>query len=629
MSSLDIESGSTKTSLIGVSSSKCDAEHVDQKKKVRTARAILKLARPFFFDVESRKMAWALSIFLIMILVGESITLVKFSTIQKDYMTALQQKDVDGFYVGIWAIFKVLLLFPALSGAHNSVQAILGVQWRARVTRTLTKEYLAGNSQRPAFFAMHLDGFIDNPDQRICDDAEKLVTNSIDLVVKVSGGVFKGLGFVVVLYNISHAGCIGLVTYSLVITLIGVFGFGPLIFKYRQLMTKQEADMRYCLIRVRENAESVAFFQGGLSEWYRFEEMFNTLVATIYRCTVVTSSFEMLRQFSSYAIYPLPALMVAPAYLRGEIEFGVISQAGFAFMMIKFALLQILSELDAFASLAVQVSRLAELEEGMQANESSSYTPVVTLQETDDSSKKVLALMDFTLRTPARRGGHQQTLFSNLSLTLSSGESMLIVGSSGIGKSSLLRGVAGLWTSGSGTVQRCDSSSVFFMPQRPYMYLGTLREQLLYPNVARTDVKSETLRETLKEVNLGYLIERYSLRDSQEWTHILSLGEQQRLNFARMLLQPSLRLALIDEGTSACDPDNEAHLYDLLKKRNYSFVSVGHRPALRQYHSHALWLQQKEGPTDGNGCSKGADTQFLLMEDFIKLGPVRQASEAY
>jgi len=262
---------------------------------------------------------------------------------------------------------------------------------------------------------------------------------------------------------------------------------------------------------------------------------------------------------------------------------------------------------------------MTELEEAIQLDERSCHTQVFTLKETNDSSEQLLALSDFTLRTPLRSGGLQQTLVQDLNLTLSSGESMLIVGSSGIGKSSLLRGVAGLWRSGSGMVQRCGTSSVFFMPQRPYMYLGTLREQLLYPNVARTDIKSKDLRETLKDVKLGYLIERYSLNDSQEWTHILSLGEQQRVNFARLLLQPSLRLALIDEGTSACDPANEAYMYDLLKKRNYSFVSVGHRPALRQYHSHALWLQQKNEATNGSGRCSGADAQFLVMEDFEKL----------
>jgi len=612
MASFDIECSSNGASLIVEASG-----DVVRKERLRTVRAVLLHARPFFFGAETRKMAWGLSVLLLLLLVGESLALIQFSNFNKKYMTALQKKDEDGFYAGIWGTAKMLMVFAPLSGAHNLVQEVLGVEWRARVTRTLTKDYLTGNSQRPAFYSMQLDGAVDNPDQRICQDAALFVSSSIALVIDVFKALFQGLGFLVVLYNISHAGCIGLVCYSLVVTAVGVRGFGPWIYKYTQLITKQEATMRYCLIRVRENAESVAFFQGGISEWHRFEEMFNELVATIYRSTVVTSSFSMLNKFTMFAVYPLPALLVAPAYLRGEVEFGAISQAAFAFHMSSKALRVITKNLGAFASLAVQASRLSELEEAIQLDERSLNTQVFTLKETNDSSEQMLALSDFTLRTPVR-GGLQQTLIQDLNLKLSSGESMLIVGSSGIGKSSLLRGVAGLWRSGSGMVQRCGISSVFFMPQRPYMYLGTLREQLLYPNVARTDVKSKTLRETLKEVKLGYLIERYSLNDSQEWTHILSLGEQQRVNFARLLLQPSLRLALIDEGTSACDPANEAYMYDLLKKRNYSFVSVGHRPALRQYHSHALWLQQKEA-TNGSGSSSGSDAQFLVMEDFEKL----------
>lgn len=213
--------------------------------------------------------------------------------------------------------------------------------------------------------------------------------------------------------------------------------------------------------------------------------------------------------------------------------------------------------------------------------------------ESYGKDEQVLRLSNIKLMTPFRKGCKQHALVDNLSLHLIRGQSMLIVGSSGIGKSSLLRGIAGLWTAGSGEVHRIGGAGIFFMPQRPYMYLGTLREQLLYPDVERVDVAPETFQEVLKQVNLGYLVNRYSLHETQEWTHILSLGEQQRVNFARMLLRPALKLALIDEGTSACDPSNEAYLYRLLNGKGYSYVSVGHRPGLREFHSHALYLRQR------------------------------------
>merc|ERR1719454_372063 len=157
------------------------------------------------------------------------------------------------------------------------------------------------------------------------------------------------------------------------------------------------------------------------------------------------------------------------------------------------------------------------------------------------------------------------------------------------------------------------------------MYLGTLQEQLLYPHVERTDVSPAALRGALQNVNLGYLVDRYSLNQTQEWTNILSLGEQQRINFARLMMRPSLSLALLDEGTSACDPANEAYLYEMLARRKHSYVSVGHRPALRQFHAHALWLSKPEAGEAAalsglpSGASEPAVASFLLMKDFEKV----------
>ena len=202
--------------------------------------------------------------------------------------------------------------------------------------------------------------------------------------------------------------------------------------------------------------------------------------------------------------------------------------------------------------------------------------------EHGDREGVVLELRDFTLRTPLRLGAPQQTLVDGLSFCLRDSMSMLVAGSSGIGKSSLLRSIAGLWTEGRGRVLCCRRDAIFFMPQRPYMFLGTLREQMLYPDL-ESDATDDTLAALLQEVNLGYLLKRYSLDDAETWTNVLSLGEQQRINFVRVLLRSDLQLALIDEGTSACDPANEQHLYKLLGERLRSYVSVGHRPPPPQF----------------------------------------------
>ena len=214
-----------------------------------------------------------------------------------------------------------------------------------------------------------------------------------------------------------------------------------------------------------------------------------------------------------------------------------------------------------------------------------------------------------TLRTPLHSGKFQETLCQQLSFQICSGQWLLIVGESGIGKSSLLRAAAGLWTDGAGTIA-CHRHSSFFLPQKPYMFRGSLRSQLLYPQPpGNGEVSDADLECVLRKVNLTSVLDQHGISREKDWSSILSLGQQQRLSFARMLLRPDLRLVLIDEGTSACDVENEALLYKLLRDKICSVVSTGHRPSLRQYHSHALWLQSSRS---GHGCCAA---RFLTMDE--------------
>jgi len=405
------------------------------------------------------------------------------------------------------------------------------------------------------------------------------------------------------MYRISPFVCISIIFYALAGTLITALGFGPWIMHYQNECIRQEAGLRYSLIRVRENAESIAFFKGGDAELAHFDELFRRLTATVYRSITVRTGFSVFNRTFHWATFAVAPLTVGPAYLRGEIEFGAIAQAGMAFNTILGGLTLIMNKMESLSNFAVRVRRLHALDEALQRESlrakasqlSGAGASCIASLELPPSSPVVLKLQEMTLRTPPREACFQQTLAERLSLQIDGGQTLLIAGDSGIGKSSLLRATAGLWTDGSGSVSLCGGSSVFFMPQRPYMFVGTLREQLLYPEVNRASVNSAVLEEALREVGLGYLLEQHSLWDSKEWASLLSLGEQQRINFARVLLKRGVRLALVDEGTSACDPQNEARLYSLLQQRVGSYVSVGHRPALQQHHSHVLWLQRPQG----------------------------------
>lgn len=573
-------------------------------------------------------------------------------------MTALQQRDVDGFYGGLRQVGTLILGAIPLFGLHRIAMDVLKVQWRTALTTRLAAKYLADSGQSHSmFYRLHLAGDIDNPDQRILQDAHDFVGTALELVTNMFGTVFKVVGFSSVLYAMSPSICGGLGAYVIFGTVVSARGFGPRIMRYQQDCRKQEATLRYCLIRVRENAESIAFFRGGGAEWARFKDLFDELLGTIYRGIYLLTGFGVFKQAFNFATFAVAPLAVGPAYLRGEVEFGAISQASLAFSVILSGLTVVMSHTESLSALSAQVSRLDALEQALQreasgdgasgawgaqgppasaapagaaqrpkggridlVEEDVSETPDASGMDTQDVMRHdrriVLEFTALTLLTPPPRGPpggtsqqHQHALIENLSLRLASGESLLIVGLSGIGKSSLLRAVAGLWSSGSGSIARCSARSTSFMPQNPYMFLGTLQEQLLYPHVKEHMTTDGALEDALRQVNLGYLLERYRLHDTEDWSTVLSLGERQRINFARVLLQPGLRLALIDEGTSACDPANEGRLYELLQQRVPSYVSVGHRPCLERYHSHVLNLHW---PDSGGGV---ASAYFSTMAE--------------
>jgi len=588
-----------------------------------TAAAVV--VRPFLArGSPTRRRGTALITGMLVTLLAESMLLLAFSEVQKDYMTALEQKNSTRFYEGLWKVGGVILCVVPSIGLHCYLQESLATEWRAAMTRSLAGCYLAGRgaSGQGLFYKLHMDGSLDNPDQRICQDTADLVTNGLRLSVDVCSSVLRLLGFVAVLYRISPGICAGIFLYAAVSTFGAVVGFGPRMFKYQTLITQQEATLR-----VRENAESIAFYRGGLMEWHKFEALFATLVNTVYQRIRQICGFLMFTSAIRFATFAVPVLLVGPKYMRGEAEFGQISQVSFAFHMIFDALMLITSKVPDFSRLAVQMSRLHALHQVLLHQEPARssvtaphnvavgwqndfVTTSIVLREVPLARDEdlILDVRGVTLLTPSRQGAQQQTLLKDITFQLKGGTSLLIVGESGIGKSSLLRAIAGLWSDGQGSITRCGAGAAFFMPQRPYMCLGTLREQLMYPH-SNSLVSAQDIRTALQDVRLEYLFDRHGLFTEHDWSTILSLGEQQRINFARVLLQPELKLALLDEGTSACDPENEMHLYDALKRKLKSFVSVGHRPGLRRFHTHVLLLERDKRTSDG----QTAPAKYSLM----------------
>jgi vitamin B12/bleomycin/antimicrobial peptide transport system ATP-binding/permease protein len=339
---------------------------------------------------------------------------------------------------------------------------------------------------------------------------------------------------------------------------------------------------------VRDNAESIAFYRGEMRER---RDLVNRLMAAVVNMLDIVGWNRNLAFFISgyfYAAALMPVLIVAPMYMSGEVEFGVVTQSAGAFAQVLSSVSLIVTQFERLSAYLAGVQRLGMLwdeldefdaEEDRVAQEGS--------QEVDEHSLKV-SLNKLTVRTP----DGMKTLVNDLSFELRRNQSLLIMGASGTGKSSVLRTIAGLWPIGSGALERPPLRDIMFLPQRPYMINGNLRDQLLYP-YPDEGFSDEQILEVASKVNLSDVLERVDsdLDRVMDWINVLSIGEQQRVAFARLFLR-NAKFAFLDEATSALDEDNQEHLYQLLKVAGTGFISVGHRSTLIEYHDRVLKLDR-------------------------------------
>jgi vitamin B12/bleomycin/antimicrobial peptide transport system ATP-binding/permease protein len=497
-----------------------------------------------------------------------------FSYVARDMMTALADRNAPTFIYKMALVVGYNLVSAPVVALSGYVTGKLMLNWR----QWLTEQFLEDSLRDRAFYRISSDARIDNPDQRISEDLNVFTAFAVSFVVQVLQGLASGISFIVVLWLISPilvvvlAACVG--GGSLLTIVIG----RPLIginFAQRRL----EADFRYALVGLRNNAEAIAFFGGEprehralLQRLYAVMANFNLLIVWQRNVAFFTYAYDFLLPL-------VPYLALAPSFFAGTIEFGKITQASAAFITLRTSLSLVIDQFNSLSSFAAVVERLAVYQEA------SSAAPAVGRDariETVEAGR--LSIEQLTLNTPDDR----RTLVRDLSLVIEDGEALLIVGDSGTGKTSLLRAIAGLWRSGRGRIVRPPLAQVMFLPQRPYMMLGSLREQLCYPHAA--DVSGERLAEVLRLVQLESLPERIGGLDAEvRWEDYLSLGEQQQIAFARLLLnRPAY--AFLDEATSALDPGKEQVLYDCLESARIRIVSVGDRLRLPRYHHRILEL---------------------------------------
>src|SRR5680860_1224512 len=500
---------------------------------------------------------------------------VRFNAWYNTFYTALQEKDWNTFLYQFLVFTVLAVLFIVTAVYQLYLQQWLQIRWR----RWLTEAYLGRWLADGTHYRMRLKGDeADNPDQRIAEDIKQFVDSTLTLI-----------SFVVILWTLSAATplMIGSASYeipgylvwaALIYSALGTWVthlVGRPLIKLNFDQQRYEADFRFSLVRLRENAEEVTLLAGEPAEEERLHDRFAHVIKNWHGIMSRTKKLTFLTAGYNQAAIIFPFLVVSPVYFFGTLTLGGLMQISQAFSQVQSALSFFVSAYSSIADWKAVLDRLAGFENAIDwAQKLGETAPRV---EFVSEGAGTLHVEQLAVGLP-----NGQEIVHLSDLVIAPGERILVTGPSGSGKTSLFRALGGIWPFGTGSVRIPEGASVLVLPQRPYLPLGTLRGALAYPGPQDGFANGE-IETVLAEVGLGALRDR--LDTTAYWTDTLSGGEKQRLSIARTLLQKPQWLFL-DEATSALDEASEATLYKLLMERlpDSAIVSIGHRSSLNEFH---------------------------------------------
>ena len=558
------------------------------RSKRNAVRDAWRLAKPYWVS-EEKWSARGLLLAIVVLNLGNVYISVRLNEWNNAFYNALQKLDGSEFFrqLGIFCLLAAVFIVMAVYALYLS--QMLQIRWR----RWLTRRYLGAWLADRAYYQLELKRATDNPDQRISEDLNQFTSYVLTLSLGLLTSVVSLASFLVILWGVSGPadipigpwGTLHLPAYLVWAALLYA-GVGtwltikigrplvPLNFDQQRL----EADFRFSLVRLRENAESVALYRGEAMELDVFRQRFGSVFENFWQ---IMKRQKRLAWFTSgYGQVALifPVVVVAPRYFAKQIGLGVLMQVVGAFTSVQSSLSFIISSYTNIAAWQAVTERLSGFEERLSAiHHSTREQGPIVIRRTETGVDVDGVDLDLPDGQPLLRG---------VAFSAGRGAAVQISGPSGAGKSTLLRAIAGLWPYGRGEIS-LGQGRVLFVPQRPYLPLGTLAAALRYPGGENDSIPSTMLATVLTQVGLGALIN--DLDAVHDWSQRLSPGEQQRFAFARIfLMRPTL--LFLDEATSALDERSEAQLYRLLRAASWrpTIVSVGHRSTLRSFHDQVV-----------------------------------------
>jgi vitamin B12/bleomycin/antimicrobial peptide transport system ATP-binding/permease protein len=568
----------------------------------RVAKGYFRIARGFWTGPSKRR-AWLLTAGVLAFALANLVAALGVNRWNRFFFDAMEKKEVGLVLLGLGIIVGLALASAAAAVGLVQMRMRFALRWRQWITGRLIERWLAERR----FYQMNIvGGDAANPEYRIADDVRLATEPLVDFVIGLTNAVLAAAAFLGVLwvvggalrvsaggseYNIPGYMVWAAIIYS-TITSLGMYFLGRPLIAAVETKNSGEAQLRYELTRVRDSAENIALIGGDEDERARLKETFSELAGRWIGVIVRQARMTWIFNGSSVLSPAVPLLLGAPKYLAGELSLGELMQVATAFAQVQIALNWLADNAIRLAEWFASAQRVVELTKELDnLDQTIGRFGSDTIVNLGPSPDEAIHFQDVSI---TQLNG--KLMIEGADVVIPKAEKVLVKGQSGTGKSTLIRAMAGLWPWGSGTILRPEQASFAFMPQRPYLPLGTLRHALLYP-AADEGQPDEILEDALRRCGLSHLIPR--LHEEDSWDGILSGGEKQRIAFARLLVNPP-DIIIMDEATSALDEESQARMLEFLRAdlAHATVLCVAHRPGLDEYFDREIQLVrlESEGP---------------------------------